>query len=89
MDEEIYEGAIVEVKRNIPVVYCGPDKPKLGLRRNAVFYGELPAPYVDAIMTVPEVEKLIVPYTQIGAMRKKISQSGTPEHEYYVRIASV
>lgn len=69
-----------------PVIYCGPDKPKLGLQKYAVFVNGLPPAYKDAIMKMPEVEKLIVPCAMVEEMRAKIKRKGTAEHEYYARI---
>lgn len=82
--------APMEEQKNFswPVIYLGPDVLKYGLKKFRIFSDGLPLNVKDAIKEIPEVEKLIVPYKNLEAMREKISRRGTPEFEYYARVQS-
>ena len=51
-----------------------------------MFRGGLP-PYVKrAIEKIPEIEHLIVPVSELEAMRAKIDKPGTPEARFFVAV---
>lgn len=72
-----------------PVIYCGPDVLKYGLKKFRIYADDLPLNVKDAIKEIPEVEKLIVPYKNLEDMRAKISKRGTPEFEYNLRVENL
>ena len=68
------------------VVYTGPNIFSLALQKFQVFRGGLP-PYVKrAIEKIPEIEHLIVPVSELEAMRAKIDKPGTPEARFFVAV---
>ena len=71
---------------NEPVVYTGPNILALGMQKFQVFRGGLP-PYVKrAIERIPDIEKLIVPVSELEAMRRKIEKPGTNEARLFREV---
>ena len=69
-----------------PVIYCGPDVPKLGVKKYAVYSGEMSSAMKYAMKEIPEIGKLIVKSSELEETRGLISVKGTAEYEYYKRI---
>ena len=68
------------------VIYTGPNIFALALMRFQVFKGGLP-PYVQrAIEKIPEIQKLIVPVSELESMRAKIDKPGSPEARFFVAV---
>ena len=69
-----------------PVIYVGPNIFPLALQKFQVFKGGLP-PYVNrAIEKIPEIKSLIVPVSELEAMRAKIEKSGTREARIFYDV---
>ncbi|MBR6901240.1 MAG: hypothetical protein IKN30_04165 [Synergistaceae bacterium] len=69
-----------------PVIYTGPNIFALALQKFQVFKGGLP-PYVKrAIEKIPEIKSLIVPVSELEAMRAKIEKSGTLEARIFYDV---
>ncbi|MBQ7578624.1 MAG: hypothetical protein IJT21_10215 [Synergistaceae bacterium] len=69
-----------------PVVYTGPNIFAMALQRFQVYRGGLP-PYVKrAIEKIPDIEKLIVPVSELESMRQKINQAGTNESRLFESV---
>ena len=68
------------------VIYTGPNIFALALMRFQVFKGGLP-PYVKrAIERIPEIQQLLVPVSELEAMRQKIDKPGTQEARFFVAV---
>lgn len=68
------------------VVYTGPNVWRMALQRWQVFRGGLP-PYVQrAIERIPQIEQLIVPVSELEAMRRKIDKPGTNEARLFREV---
>lgn len=68
------------------VVYTGPNIFAMALQRFQVYRGGLP-PYVKrAIEKIPDIEKLIVPVSELESMRQKINQAGTNESRLFESV---
>ena len=75
-----------EAKDDEPVIYTGPNIFALALQKFQVFKGGLP-PYVHrAIEKIPEIKSLIVPVSELEAMRAKIEKSGTREARIFYNV---
>ena len=68
------------------VIYTGPNVLRLNLARFQVFRGGLPLHVKRAIEKIPEIEKLIVPVTELEAMREKIDTPGSNEARIFYAI---
>lgn len=81
------ENANTEAEIEIePVIYTGPNIFPLALQKFQVFKGGLP-PYVKrAIEKIPEIKSLIVPVSELEAMRAKIEKSGTLEARIFYNV---
>ncbi|MDY6411328.1 MAG: hypothetical protein SPK88_08485 [Synergistales bacterium] len=81
------ENANTEAEIEIePVIYTGPNISPLALQKFQVFKGGLP-PYVKrAVEKIPEIKSLIVPVSELEAMRAKIEKSGTPESLIFYNV---
>ena len=73
----------------MPLIYCGPNVQKLGLKKFAVYAGELSSALKSAISEVPEIGKLIVDCEKLEETRARTRTRGTAEFEYYRRIKNV
>lgn len=65
------------------VMYIGPNIPRLGLTRNAVFYESLPGQVRAALLEIPELEELIVPIDTIDEAITKTRTKGEHLHHVY------
>ena len=69
-----------------PEIYVGPNILAFALQKFQVFRGGLP-PYVTrAIEKIPEIQELIVPVSELEAMRQKIDRPGTNESRLYYSV---
>ena len=74
-----------ELKKE-PVIYVGPNIFLFAVHKFQVYADGLP-PYVTrAIEKIPEIESLIVPVSELEAMRAKIEEAGTKESRLYNKI---
>ena len=88
MDEnqEIILEDETEINNDEPVIYTGPNIFALALQKFQVFKGGLP-PYVKrAIEKIPEIKSLIVPVSELEAMRANIEKSGTLEARIFYNV---
>ena len=68
------------------VVYCGPNLPKLGLVRFAVFRNGYPAHVLKALEKVEELKKMMVPPHKLAEFRKEIERAGSEPHRLFYQI---
>jgi len=64
-----------------PRVYIGPTVAKRGLFYGAVFSGEMPALWQEALDELPELARLIVPAQEAGRALRQMERRGTPAYE--------
>ena len=85
-EQEIILETEDEAQNDEPVIYTGPNIFALALQKFQVFKGGLP-PYVHrAIEKIPEIKSLIVPVSELEAMRAKIEKSGTREARIFYNV---
>ena len=86
-DDEILQEDITDTDtQSEPQIYTGPNIFKMALQRFQVFRGGLP-PYVKrAIERIPDIEKLIVPVSELEAMRRKTEKPGTNEARLFREV---
>ncbi|MBQ4469154.1 MAG: hypothetical protein IJQ56_01370 [Synergistaceae bacterium] len=68
------------------LIYTGPNVLALALERFKVFRGGLPFFMRRAIEKIPEIEKLIVPISELEATREKINSPGSNEARLFNAI---
>lgn len=68
------------------VVYCGPNLPKLGLRRYAIFKNGYPAHVKSAMEKVADLEKMMVPVEKLAKFRSETARAGSEPHRLYNQI---
>lgn len=71
------------------IIYCGPDIPKMGLKKFRSYIPPLPFEIQQAIIQFPVIEKLLATPANLETFRKKIAASGTREHEYYKIVSAI
>ena len=69
-----------------PVIYVGPNSFELMMKKFQVFTGGLPLYVKRAIEQIPQIERLIVPVSQLEEMRAKIEKSGTYEARIFYDV---
>ena len=67
-------------------IYIGPNIQKLGLIRNQVYLGGLPAQVRAAVAMYPEIEALIVPIDELSEAIKKSQTKGEHLHHIYTEL---
>ena len=68
------------------LIYTGPNILALALDRFRVFRGGLPLYVKRAIEKIPDIEKLIVPVSELENMRTKIDSPGSNEARIFNAI---
>ena len=68
------------------LIYTGPTVYPLALERFKLFRGGLPFFVKRAIEKIPEIEKLIVPVSELEEMRSKIDRPGSNEARLFSAI---
>lgn len=68
------------------LIYTGPNVLALALERFKLFRGGLPFFVRRAIEKIPEIEKLIVPISELEATREKINSPGSNEARLFSAI---
>ena len=68
------------------LIYTGPTIFALALERFKIFRGGLPFFVKRAIDKIPEIEKMIVPVSELESMRSKINSPGSNEARIFYAI---
>ena len=95
-DEEILQNYTVDDDNSMPIpvgevdtvptIYTGPNIQAFALMRSQVYVGGLPAYVARAIEKIPEIAELIVPISELEAMKKKINTPGTNEARIFYAV---
>ena len=83
-DEEILQEDTTQEAE--PEIYTGPNILAFALQKYQVFRGGLPPHVVRAVEKIPEIQGLIVPVSELEAMRQKIDRPGTNESRLYYSV---
>ncbi|MBQ7733028.1 MAG: hypothetical protein IJT58_03305, partial [Synergistaceae bacterium] len=67
-------------------IYTGPNVLALGIERFKLFRGGLPFCVRRAVEKIPEIEKLIVPISELEATRDKINSPGSNEARLFSTV---
>ena len=73
-----------EPKKTEPVVYCGPDIPRVV--RSFTTYAETPAALSEQATKCPAISALIVPLSNMAETRRALKTPGTREAILYGHI---
>ena len=71
-------------KKTEPVVYCGPDIPRVA--RSFTTYAETPAALSEQAAKCPAISALIVPLSNMAETRRALKMPGTREAILYGHI---
>lgn len=69
-----------------PQIYTGPNIIAFALMMYQVYREALPAYVARAIERIPEIAELIVPVSELEAMKKKINTPGTNEARIFYAV---
>ena len=69
-----------------PQIYTGPNIIAFALMMYQVYREALPAYVARAIERIPEISELIVPVSELEAMKKKINTPGTNEARIFYAV---
>lgn len=70
----------------VPTIYTGPNIQAFALMKYQVYRDGLPAYVARAIERIPEIAELIVPISELEAMKKKITTPGTNEARIFYAV---
>lgn len=73
-------------------MYIGPSLPAGALKANAVFYGtkeEILKELDATIKKIPQVEKMLVPVSELAEKKEKVKTTGNILNKYYSEIQSI
>lgn len=86
-EDEIVQEEITGTDTDIePEIYTGPNILAFALQKFQLFRGGLPPHVMRAIEKIPDIQKLIVPVSELEAMRQKIVRPGTNESRLYYSV---
>ena len=86
IDEVVQEETRSTETESEPEIYTGPNILAFALTKYQVFRGGLPQYVKRAIEKIPEIQTLIVPVSELEAMRQKISRPGTNEARLFYGV---
>lgn len=70
----------------VPTIYTGPNIQAFALMKYQVYREELPAYVARAVEKIPDIAELIVPISELEAMKKKINTPGTNESRIFYAV---
>ncbi len=85
-EDEIVQEEITSTDNIEPEIYTGPNILAFALQKFQLFRGGLPPHVVRAIEKIPDIQKLIVPVSELESMRQKIGRPGTNESRLYYSV---
>lgn len=80
---------MAKAKKTEKKMYIGPDLSRGRLQHGQVYIGGLPTHLAVEFESLPALERLFVPLTEVDAAIKETKKAGTPLNKYYRQAMEV
>jgi hypothetical protein len=80
---------MAKAKKTEKKMYIGPDLSRGRLQHGQVYIGGLPTHLAAEFESLPALERLFVPLTEVDAAIKETQKAGTPLNKYYRQAMEV
>lgn len=86
MKKKIKNTSVQTIKKNVPLVYVGPNIPNLFLSKNSIHADGIPEHVLKNVKNVGALKKLFVEATDLGRALLEVKFQGYPLNVYYKKI---
>ncbi len=76
------EHPLAATNPDMPLIYVGPNIPKLGMSRYTIYKGDLPSEVEAAIEKIPEIKKMLIPVDALMSYTRELLIPSSPERLY-------